>query len=753
MPQFIEHPLIKPGTVEGRVYQEVLAARVLERGNSLVVAPTALGKTIVAVLVAAHRLQERKGSKVLFLAPTKPLAVQHHKSFSKFLAINEGDLGVLTGTASPKERETVWESASFISATPQTIENDLVGGRLNLKGVSLLIFDEAHRAVGDYSYVFIAQRYLAQAENPLILALTASPGGEKEHIQDVCRNLFIKNIEIKTGEDADVKPYVKPIDAEWVKVELPAEMLEAKSLLEKFMREQLVFLKRLGYAQSINTRLLGKRQMLELQGKIRRDLALHSKTRPSLWVAVSRSAALLKVSHAHTLLETQSLSAVDDYFARMGKEGSKAAKGILADEGVSKAVKIIRTLVSKGVQHPKLEKLQNILLTQFKNSPDSRVLVFNHYRDSISNLEKYLAQFPEIKASRFIGQASRGEQKGMTQKEQIALLERFRAGEFNTLLCSSVAEEGLDIPAVDLVVFFEAVPSEIRSIQRRGRTGRFARGRVIILLAKGTRDEAFYWSSQAKEKQMHRTLHEMRGSGTGGDANAILPKQSTLVKFTEEAKDKVVIYADTREQACEVVKTLSNLGAIVKVKQLETGDYILSDDIAVERKTVADFLQSMVDGRLFQQIARMSSNYKAPMILLEGSPQELYTLRNIHRNAIIGALTSIATNYRMPVLFTANAEETAEFLFVTAKREQLGKDKDIRLRTGRKGLTLADQQQFIVESFPMVGPNMARALLKKFGSIKNIVNARSPVWQEIENLGPKKAKQIRKVLVAKWEES
>ncbi|MBU0662416.1 DEAD/DEAH box helicase [Candidatus Micrarchaeota archaeon] len=750
MPQFISHPLIKPDTIESRIYQEVLAARVLEMGNSLVVAPTALGKTVVAVLVAAHRLQENKGSKIIFLAPTKPLAVQHLKSFSNFMVPEFGKSAVLTGTTSAKERKKAWQENTFISATPQTVENDLIGGRLKLTDVSLVIFDEAHRAVGDYAYVFIAQRYISQCKNPLILALTASPGGEQQHIQDVCKNLFIKNVEIKSTEDADVKPYANPIEMEWVKVDLPPKFMEAKKHLEDYMREQLVFLKKLGYAQSINTRLLGKRQMLELQSKIRRDLSTKASSMPSLWVAVSRSAALLKVSHAHTLLETQSISAVDDYFTRMKKESSKAAKSILADDGVSKAIEIVRTLVEQGVQHPKLEALQKILLAQFKQNPESRVLVFNHYRDSISNLQKYLADFPEVRATRFIGQAAKGNNKGMTQKEQIALIQRFKDGEFNTLLCSSVAEEGLDIPAVDLVVFFEAVPSEIRSIQRRGRTGRFAKGRAIILLAKGTRDEAFHWAAQAKEKKMQSTLREMKS--LGGNANAILPKQSTLVKFMDGAKDRVLIYADTREQACEVTRELSKNECIIKVKQLDVGDYILSDDIVVERKTVEDFLQSMIDGRLFQQIIRMNSNYKSPFIILEGNVNELYTLRNIHKNAIIGALTSIAVNYRIPILFTENAQETAQFLYVTAKREQLGKEKDIRLRTGRKGLTLAEQQQFIVESFPSVGPNMARALLKEFKSIKNIVNARSPEWQEVENMGPKKAKQIRKVLTAKWEE-
>ena len=146
----------------------------------------------------------------------------------------------------------------------------------------------------------------------------------------------------------------------------------------------------------------------------------------------------------------------------------------------------------------------------------------------------------------------------------------------------------------------------------------------------------------------------------------------------------------------------------------------------------------------------MSSNYEMPLLLIEGKPEDLYSSRNIHKNAVVGALTTIALHYRLPVLFTRNAEETADFLYVTAKREQLNEGRDIRLRVGRKGLTLPEQQLFIMESLPLVGPSMARALLKKFGSIEKLVQASDGELQEVEKMGPKKAKAIRAVLTAKW---
>lgn len=164
MARYIEHPLIKPGTVEARTYQQLLAADVLRKGNSMIVAPTALGKTIVAVLVAAERLQKYRGSRVLILSPSKPLAIQHEESFRDFLL---APCTSLTGSINPEERVKRWNESRVISATPQTIESDILAGRYDLSDVSLIVFDECHRAVGSYSYVFLASTYMQTAKNPL----------------------------------------------------------------------------------------------------------------------------------------------------------------------------------------------------------------------------------------------------------------------------------------------------------------------------------------------------------------------------------------------------------------------------------------------------------------------------------------------------------------------------------------------------------------------------------------------------------
>ena len=751
---FIKHSLIKENLVESREYQEILAARVLDKGNSLIVAPTALGKTIIAALVAAEVLQKKPDSKILFLAPTKPLAEQHSNTFKKVLKIPEEKISCLTGTVKPEERKKVWEESKVVSATPQTIENDIMTGNLRLENAGLVIFDEAHRAVKDYSYVFIAQQYIKQNPTALILGLTASPGGEEERIQDVCKNLFIKNIEIKTLHDSDVKPFTNPIEMEWKSVELPEEFLEIKKALFEFNREQVLGLKRCGYGRTLFPQFQRQKDLIALQIQIRKDFSTRARKNPAVYHAAVQVAALLKIVHALTLLETQGIFSLQDYFDKMLSKKAKGDKTkslamILKSAQIQKAMQLTKDLKEKGVNHPKINELVKILQEQFMQNPESRVIVFNHYRDSVKNLLQELEKFSTIKAARFVGQAMKENDRGLSQKEQAKIILEFKEGKYNTLVASSVAEEGIDIPQVDLVIFYEPVPSEIRMIQRRGRTGRLSEGKCIILMAKGTRDEAFYWSSASKEKKMHSTLKRMKEQGSSG---AVLQKQSTLVKYIEEAKDKVVIYADFREQNSGITEKLLEMGAMVKLKQLEVADFVLSDDVAVERKAVGDFLQSIIDGRLFEQLSKLQVNYEKPLLLVEGKMDDLFSLRNIHKNAILGALSSIALDYKVPILFSRNFEETAELLLVIAKREQQGKEKEVRLRVGSKGLTLQEQQRFLVEGLPSIGPALAKNLLQHFGSVKKVFNASEKQLQKVEKIGEKKAKEVRKLIEAEFEE-
>jgi Fanconi anemia group M protein len=187
--EFISHPLIKQNVVSRREYQEKIFINCLSK-NCLVVIPTGLGKTIIALMLVVHRLTEIDNSKVILLAPTKPLVEQHYKSFLELTEISEESLISLTGTTAPEKRKELWKDLKVAFMTPQVLQNDLISGLYSIKDVSLMIFDECHRAVGDYAYCFLAKKYIDLSNDAQILGLTASPGSTEGKIKEIKENLF-----------------------------------------------------------------------------------------------------------------------------------------------------------------------------------------------------------------------------------------------------------------------------------------------------------------------------------------------------------------------------------------------------------------------------------------------------------------------------------------------------------------------------------------------------------------------------------
>ncbi|MDR7666534.1 DEAD/DEAH box helicase [Methanosarcina sp. Z-7115] len=500
----MKHPLIKPDTVEQRLYQLNLAGKALE-GSSLVVLPTGLGKTIIALFVIASRLQ-RFGGKVLILSPTKPLVEQHTAFFKKVMTLPEEEVLAFTGSVAPAERERLWAQGKLIVSTPQVIENDLLTKRISLEDVSHITFDEAHRAVGNYAYTFIAEKYFESAKNPHVLGITASPGSSDEKISEVCQALHVENVAVKTERDRDVLPYVQEKEIEWFQVQLPAEMAEIRSYLEKIFDDRLGTIRDLGFSAG-SGKYVSKKDLLLLQKQLQGEIRMGGD--PKIFTAMSVVAEMMKVNHAVEMVETQGLETLRKYLEKLDAEASsssatKAAKRLMDDLYMRKALYRVKEC---DVEHPKLELARKIVSEQLEGSPDSRVIVFTNYRDTAEIVVNALSGIPGVVPIRFVGQGSRYKDKGLTQKQQGEILDKFRAGEYNVLVATSVAEEGLDIPSTDLVLFYEPIPSEIRSIQRKGRTGRQHKGRVIVLVTKNTRDEAYYWSSKNKEKKMLNSMH------------------------------------------------------------------------------------------------------------------------------------------------------------------------------------------------------------------------------------------------------
>jgi Fanconi anemia group M protein len=495
--KFLNYDEIKP-----RLYQEFIAATAINK-NTLCILPTGMGKTLVAVMVAAYRLEKFPNTKVLMIAPTRPLVNQHMETFKKLIKMKELDFVALTGKIHSKDRQALYSKGILFFATPQLISNDIENKILDLKDYNLVIVDECHRSVKKYAYNFVIDYYVKQSSNPLILGLTASPGGIRDKIKEVKENLHIEAVEIRTETDGDVIPYVQEIKTDKIYVELPEELLNIRTNLESAYKKRLEWLITCKLIYSMKT---SKRDLLDLQVK----LGMRYRERRDFFVAraLTTCAQAIKIEHALGLLETQGITPLYKYFLDLQKKKSMATRSVLNDSNMIEAIKKTKDLFIKGLEHPKIEKLIEIVETEIKRKKSTKIIVFANYRSTVEQITKLLAA-KGIEAREFIGQAMKGG-KGLKQKEQIEILNEFGYEIFNVLVATSVGEEGLDIEEVDLVIFYEPVPSEIRSIQRRGRTGRTRPGRVVLLITKGTRDEGYYWSAFNKERKMKKILYGMK---------------------------------------------------------------------------------------------------------------------------------------------------------------------------------------------------------------------------------------------------
>jgi len=489
--------------VEPRKYQKAIAESA-SRKNTLVVLPTGMGKTLISVLVAVNRLEKYPDSKILITAPTRPLNAQHKKSFENFTTINPEEIILVTGKINPEDREQLYKKAKIVVATPQTIENDLENGRLSLADFSFITFDEAHRCVKDYAYTYIAKKYKEQGKNRLILGLTASPGGSYQKIEEIKNNLFIEAVEIRTEVDGDVEPYAQPIMKDWIYVDLPEEFKMAKGLFEEVLKDDLHWLKEHHF---LSTYKPSKKMLLMLQQKIGSKYMQGAKNYSLIWVMI-RCAEAIKLEHAIELLETQGISSLYDYMKKLGVSKKKTDQRLFKDPRIKEVMKIVEELHTKSIEHPKQKKLENIVKDLLREKPDAKIIVFANYRSTVDILNDLMKNIG-VKSEILIGQTIK-EGKGMTQEKQIETLKSFAAGEFNVLVTSSIGEEGLDIVATDFAIFYEPVPSEIRMIQRRGRVGRQTAGKVMFLITKNTRDEAYYWAAFHKEKKMKGILYDMK---------------------------------------------------------------------------------------------------------------------------------------------------------------------------------------------------------------------------------------------------
>ena len=486
-----------------RRYQKEIFEKCIKH-NCLVVLPTGLGKTLIALMLTIQRMKEFPGEKVVILAPTKPLAEQHLISFKENLPELFGDIQLFTGEINAQKRKKIWQTADIIFSTPQCIANDVKKNLYNLNEVCLLVEDEAHRCVKNYDYTYVAKKYLSQSQNPRILGLTASPGSEQKKIKEICKTLSIKEVEIRTRESPDVKEYLQELTFKKVEVDFPREFEEIRILLKELYREYVDNLKIANFLHGPDNKII----LLELQKRLGFQVTRNFKSR-SVFVAMSDCAQAIKLSHAIELLETQTLGGLFKYlknlYEQANKQQSKGVVKLVAKKEFTLIYSLVNELLIKNKEHPKIKKLVEII----KEKKDSKIMVFTQFRETASIISKNLNKIPKIKSKVFVGQTKK-QDSGLSQKEQKRIIQEFRDNEINVLCATSIGEEGLDIPEVSAVIFYEPVGSAIRAIQRRGRTARLNKGELIILITKKTKDERSYYVSRSREKKMHTSIESIK---------------------------------------------------------------------------------------------------------------------------------------------------------------------------------------------------------------------------------------------------
>ena len=502
----VVHPFLNDG-VNARAYQ-MMALRNALAASTLMVMPTGFGKTAVEWMAMAEALRLNNG-KILLIAPTTGLVEQQQRMAREMLNLEPHLIQTYTGDIAPAKRPPVWNDARIVMATSQVIRNDAMNELIDLSEVSLLIVDEAHHGTGKHAYAQVGHLYREAHEHaPLVLGATASPGSTEQNIMEVIRTYGFDCLDVSRKEDPMLQPYAVDMSTVPHRLPLPNTLTVLLQPLKDHFEQEAKHLQDLGFLSPtahISGKMIDEAQFRASQAIQRRDVRGYD--------AARRIGDLRRTHILLDLIQTQGLKAALSFLDRAeedGRSGERTTNRFIAKPAVHQfriAAKDIPEL------HPKPYHVQQLVENQIKEHPNSKIIVFTEYRDTVENIVGLLNSIENINPDRFIGQSGKGKRKGMTQKQQLEQLRRFRKGEINVLVATSVGEEGLDVPAAELVILYEPVPSAIRAIQRRGRTARQQAGTVHTLIAEGTRDEYVNIAAEKREKRMYRLLQRIRTRG------------------------------------------------------------------------------------------------------------------------------------------------------------------------------------------------------------------------------------------------
>lgn len=497
------------GTI--RDYQFNIVARALFH-NLLVALPTGLGKTFIAATVMLNWYRWTKNTQIVFVAPTKPLVSQQVDACFKIAGIPHSVTTMMTGGVAKPIREDEWATKRVFFITPHIMVNDIKSGLCDPKRLVLLVVDEAHRATGNYSYVELVKLIRRYNQSFRILALTATPGANIEAVQEVINGLDIARVEIRTEASIDIRQYVHSRKIEEIILDNSEEMEQIMQLFSEAVQPVLNKLHSQNAYWSRDPMQLTAYGLTQARQRWCASDAGRSANMGVKGMVNRIFAILASLAHGVDLLKFHGIGPFyHNMLSFRGGGDGKYEKEIRESEPFRKMMTRLQFWIANPtfVGHPKLEYLQGVILKHFvaagegaaaiaeHTTSTTRVMIFAHFRDSAEEITRVLARnSPMIRPHVFVGQAASKSSEGMDQKKQLDIIQKFKAGTFNTLVATSIGEEGLDIGEVDLIICYDSSASPIRMLQRMGRTGRKRAGSIVLLLMRGKEANSF---RQAKD--------------------------------------------------------------------------------------------------------------------------------------------------------------------------------------------------------------------------------------------------------------
>ena len=498
--------------------------------NTLICLPTGLGKTLIASLII-YNFNKWFYGKIFFFAPTKPLISQQKKSFLKLFPFLQKKVIEINGSISNKKREELYKEKKIFFLTPQTLKNDLNMFLIDKEKISLLIFDEAHKAQKNYSYSLIINKLYENNNSKFrIIALSASPGSSNQKIEDLICNLHIKKIEFRTEKNSDIKNYIFNKKITLIEIENNFNISKIENLIYSLINNRLDIMKKYKIINdNVNSKYLFVNKLLQYQKNFKEKIKdFEYEIGPKMICEIFQCFTLLfqllscKKKLLNEGLESfkNGIKKIDNNFFSNKKtnfEYSTAKKNLINtsefQEIKNELIKSENNLNTLFDQiHPKLIKLKEILINEIENikNKSSKIIIFTEYKDSTIEIKNFLLSQIELKEIKF--NIFTGQNKLFKQKEQIKTINDFINGKINILISTSIAEEGLDIGDVNLIICYDFISSSpIKLIQRFGRTGRKKNGNVILLLMKGE-EKSKYFNAIYRMKNLYKDLENINNT-------------------------------------------------------------------------------------------------------------------------------------------------------------------------------------------------------------------------------------------------